>query len=463
MRPRILFRALAVSAIALAPLACEQQTQTPTQAASIAIEKATVGHDADGPPGPTVRAGDDMTWTYTVTNDGDVALTNVRVHDDQGVTVACPSDTLGVAESMTCIATGTVPIGPYVNVGTAVATPPSGNDVRDTDPSHCVGADPAIRIETYTQGVDGDDAPGPYVLVGDIVTWTYVVTNDGDAPIGNVAVTDDHGVTVTMDEGDVNADGMLDLGETWTYSAHGIAVAGPYVTVGSVTGDVDGIPVADADVAHHFGAVPSVAIEAAINGEDADTAPGLYVLVGDPVTWTYALTNDGNVTLTDVSVTTDPAITVDCPASTLAADEAMICTASGTATEGPQQSLASVEVSHYFGAAPAVDLELAINDADADVPPGPEVPVGDPVTWTYTVANTGNVDLTDVTIEDTQHGVVCVSAGPLPAGDPPLQCTLTGSAEVGQHAYLGTATGTPPGGLADVTDSDPSHYFGVAP
>ena len=30
------------------------------------------------------------------------------------------------------------------------------------------------------------------MTVGDPVTWTYVVTNPGNVPIANVAVTDDH-------------------------------------------------------------------------------------------------------------------------------------------------------------------------------------------------------------------------------------------------------------------------------
>ena len=44
---------------------------------------------------------------------------------------------------------------------------------------------------------------------------------------------------------------------------------------------------------------PAIVIEKATNGEDADTPTGPMVEVGDPVTWTYVVTNTGNVTLTE--------------------------------------------------------------------------------------------------------------------------------------------------------------------
>ena len=59
---------------------------------AIDIEKATNGEDADSPTGPIIAVGGTVTWTYVVTNTGNVALTNVTVSDDQGVHVSCPKD-----------------------------------------------------------------------------------------------------------------------------------------------------------------------------------------------------------------------------------------------------------------------------------------------------------------------------------------------------------------------------------
>ena len=62
---------------------------------------------------------------------------------------------------------------------------------------------------------------------GAAVTWTYVVTNPGTVPLSNVVVRDDNGTPGnTADDflpaftgGDTNNNGLLDPGETWTYTA----------------------------------------------------------------------------------------------------------------------------------------------------------------------------------------------------------------------------------------------------
>jgi len=38
---------------------------------------------------------------------------------------------------------------------------------------------PSIDIEKHTDGYDADEAPGPEILVGESVSWTYQVTKNG--------------------------------------------------------------------------------------------------------------------------------------------------------------------------------------------------------------------------------------------------------------------------------------------
>ena len=95
--------------------------------AAISIEKATNGFDADAPPGPPLRPGSTVTWSYFVTNNGNVAIDDISVSDDKIGPIACPQTTLAAGESMTCTAvTGVVLPGQYVNVATVtgVAAPP---------------------------------------------------------------------------------------------------------------------------------------------------------------------------------------------------------------------------------------------------------------------------------------------------------------------------------------------------
>ena len=78
----------------------------------------------------------------------------------------------------------------------------------------------------------------------------------------------------------------------------------------------------------------------------------------------------------------------------------MVCTASGAAAAGAYANIGSVagvdpfgtpvsdtDPSHYIGAVPGIDIEKATNGSDADHPPGPFLPVGGAVTWTYLVSN----------------------------------------------------------------------------
>jgi hypothetical protein len=112
--------------------------------ASIDIEKATNGEDADTPTGPTIIVGDTVNWTYVVTNTGELTLANVVVTDDQGVAVSCPADTLAPGASFTCTGSGTATAGQYANLGSVTGQPvdggtPVGDPVSDDDPSHYFG------------------------------------------------------------------------------------------------------------------------------------------------------------------------------------------------------------------------------------------------------------------------------------------------------------------------------------
>jgi hypothetical protein len=106
--------------------------------ASIRIKKSTNGQDADEAPGPTLAVGAAVTWEYFVTNNGTMALTNVKVTDDRGVAVACPATSLAVGQTMTCTGSGVATAGQYVNVGTATAAW-TGGQVTSSDRSHYFG------------------------------------------------------------------------------------------------------------------------------------------------------------------------------------------------------------------------------------------------------------------------------------------------------------------------------------
>jgi len=119
------------------------------------------------------------------------------------------------------------------------------------------------------------------------------------------------------------------------------------------------------------------------------------------------------------------------------------------------------------------------NDAEST---GPEITVGDEVTWTYEIANAGQLELTDVTvtddeIADDQNAITCDAdldgslAGEsgnviqtLGVGESTF-CEATGTAVLGPYSNIGTVTADytsqfdPVGDT--VTDSDSDKYVGV--
>jgi uncharacterized repeat protein (TIGR01451 family) len=404
---------------------------------------------------------------FTVHNSNIAGNTNAGIDNASPSLIDATSNWWGAASGPSGIGAGTGDAIINEGSGSVLFTP--FRTTVSSCPTACTPA-PSISIVKKTNGTDNDTAPGPYVPVGSTVNWTYDVTNSGNVTLTNVVVTDDQGVTVTCPKSILAAD------ETMTCTASSIAVAGQYTNTGSVKGTPPSGPdVTASNVDHYFGSQPSVKIVKYTNGQDANTAPGPYIPVGSTVSWTYVVTNTGNVPLTNVTVTDDHSgVTVSCPSTSLATGASMTCTASGTAVAGQYTNLGSVkgtppvgsdvtstDPSNYFGSNPSIQIVKTTNGTDNDSAPGPTVYVGSTVTWRYTVTNNGNVTLTSVAVTDDKVGAITCPATSLAPGAS-MTCVKTGTAIAGQYTNVGSVKGTPPVG-ANVTASNPDHYFGISP
>jgi len=318
------------------------------------IEKATNGFDADVAPGPSIEAGMDVTWTYDVTNIGDVTLVSWVVTDDMLEPSEVCRDTdrefgpLEPMETVRCTATGTAIDEQYANIGTVEASDGSTR-VDASDPSHYLGGGgrfSAIQIEKSTQ-VDRDDGPqdadyptGPIVLVGEPVIWIYQITNIGQVALEDWLISDDR-------IGDICRGDALPVRETQTCTSQSSlpAVAGQYSNVGLVRAFDGTTRISDEDLSHYFGSDPSVSLDKRTNGAD-----GPRLIIDCPVTWTYEVTNTGNIDLDEIAVRDRPFGDVTCPAGTiLTPGESVTCEATSTVIEGQYNNRGTVTASDPIG------------------------------------------------------------------------------------------------------------------
>ena len=146
---------------------------------------------------------------------------------------------------------------------------------------------PRHRHREVVNGDDADAAPGPLVAVGDPVDWTYKVTNTGNVPLQLVADRRPRPGQPRTARGIL----ILPVGQTVTCHAARPAARRPASTKHR---DGDRRP---APARHRPSPTPtrrttsastgSIDIEKSTNGDDADKAPGPFIALGGPVTWTY--------------------------------------------------------------------------------------------------------------------------------------------------------------------------------
>lgn len=482
---------------------------------SIDVEKLTNGSQADlisDGDVPTLVVGAAVTWTYRVTNDGQADLTNVTLVDDQEGTITNITQRLNgnsdnilePGETWVYETTGTALAGNYENKATVTAIDDLDTEVMDMDFSHYIGVSPSIDIEKFTNGNQADnaaDADVPTITVGSSVTWLYRVTNTGQADLSNVTVTDNiqGAVTTIINRLNGDTDNILEPGEIWEYQLVGTAVAGSYANTGTVTGlSAAGQQVTDSDPSHYVGVTPSIDIEKFTNGNQADLitdADVPTIPVGSSVTWLYRVTNTGQADLNNVVVTDNQIGTVSTIINRLNGDSDSVLEpgeiweyqAIGTAQAGQYensgtvvataaggQQVTDVDLSHYIGASPAINLIKYVEGLDADTTgSGPQIFVGSSVTFTYVVENTGSLELTNVVVSDdngtsgntTDDFFATYSSGDTDVDgvldvDETWTFTATRTAVSGTYTNIGRVTANSSGGQV-LSDTNPANYQGI--
>lgn len=245
----------------------------------------------------TAHEGDQITYTFTVTNTGDTTLIGTAVNDNvAGGAVYQSGDTdndgnLDTTETWIFTKQYTIPtpqVADVVNTATVCADDSLGQETCDTDTHTLDVLHPGINVVKS----------GPSTAhEGDNIGYTFTVTNTGDIALSGVTVSDNVAGSATYASGDADNDGQLDLAETWIFTANYVILAedaDPLVNTATACGD-DPLQreVCDTDT-HRLDVLhPSLNV---VKSGPAEASPG------DTVTYAFTVTNTGDIALDGVSV-----------------------------------------------------------------------------------------------------------------------------------------------------------------
>ena len=286
----------------------DEDTTDPV-AADLAVEKWV---DDNAP-----NLGDEVAWTIVVTNEGPDTAINASVSDvlPDGLSFVSANATAGSYDETT----GTWQIGDLANgasvtleIVTTVETTDGitniatvTSDTPDEDPSDNTDEDTTdpVAADLAVDKSVSNDAPN----LGDEVTWTIVVTNEGPDTAVNASVSDvlPHGLTFVSASASVGSydetTGVWQIGNL----ANGASVALEIVTTVETTDGITNLATVTSDTPDEDPndntdeeTTDPVAADLIVDKSVSDDAPNL----GDEVTWTIVVTNEGPDTAINASV-----------------------------------------------------------------------------------------------------------------------------------------------------------------
>ncbi len=381
------------------------------------------------PSATNVCNGSSVTYTYVVTNTGNVALT-VNLVDDNG-TPGTPGDDIDVdggagfnlttGASQTFTATASI-TGTVTNTVAATGTSAGSQTATATADATVTGRVCTITVTKTPSATN--------VCNGSSVTYTYTVTNNSGQFIWTGGLSD----SVL---GVIDATITLDPGETETFTASG-AISGVVTNTATATGAFDDPNSTSA----------SASASATVTGRVCTitvtkTPSATNVCNGSSVTYTYTVTNnsgqfiwtgglsDSVLGVIDATITLDPGET-----ETFTASGAISGVVTNTATatgafDDPNSTSASASAS-------ATVTGRVCTITVTKTPSATNVCNGSSVTYTYTVTNNSGQFIWTGGLSDSVLGVIDATI----TLDPGETETFTASGAIsGVVTNTATATG----------------------
>ena len=450
----------------------------------IQIDKRSTFNDANG--NGLADIGETITYSFVVTNTGNVTLTNIMVSDPMLVLMGNPLASLapGASDNTTFSGTYTltqddVDAGVKMNMASITATDPDGNPTNDDD-TEMTELPGMPGIEIVKAGMFNDINGDGFPDVGETITYMFIVTNTGNVTLSNVMVMDP---LVTVSGGSIPslAPGVMDnttFSGTYTLTQADVNI-GEVMNTASVRGDdPEGNPtIDDGEELTPLAQDPEIMLmkTGTFNDENGDGV----AQPGETVSYVFVVINTGNTTLTDIALE-DPSITVTgTTIPILQPGETDNTTFTGVYVldQGDINTGEVLNTASVMGDGPDGNPVEDPDDEITPIPQNPDISVlkignfndengdgfgqpGETITFSFTVANTGNVTLTNVEISDD---IVTLSGGPIPILQPGDSNTTEFSgiytisqADIDNGGVMNQAlaTATDPDGGSIMDDSD---------
>lgn len=428
----------------------DEKIETPSNPGVSLVKSSNVDTIDWATPGSVIY------YTFTITNTGNTTLNNLVLADEMllGEESYYMETVLEPSESVTAIfqyevTQEDIDAGYVYNTALITADDPHGTPVEDEDDKTVdLPSSPSIELEK-TSDVDSIE----FALEGDVITYTFVITNTGNTTISNLTLYDElfgGDITQYLDTTVIAPNASATAVIEYTITQEDVDAGYVYNKAIANGDDPHGTPVETEDeVTVDLPGSPSLSLikTASIESELED------LVLGDEITYTFVITNDGNQVITDIvlydemfggeidlteavksidmtvigytedgedkayylehEISTEDAITTLCPGEVLIIevkrevtqedlDNGLIyneASVTGKTPDGEDIGGGDDET-FYLPVSPAIEVIKTASVESVD-----EAEVGDVVEYTIVVTNIGNVSLQNITVVDELEGI----------------------------------------------------------
>jgi uncharacterized repeat protein (TIGR01451 family) len=431
---------------------CNAPVQNTASSACLTLTTPAIAVTKLCPPAP-VAPGATLVFSGTVTNTGDITLTNVFVVNNRPVpnTVVLGPITLAAGAGTSFTGSYLAPLNACTTSDTLTSTGSdvsNGSVITNTASASC-------NLVTTPRIVVTQNCPVTPVTPGSLFTYSGTVSNAGNITLNNIVVTNSLSGTTPVLSVPILAPGAS-VGFTGSYQA---PATGPTASTSSARAT----SLCGATVTGAAGSTCPIVSTPGITV--IKLCPPVPVASGSTLVFSGAVANTGNVTLTNVFVVNSQPVpnTPVLGPITLAPGERTnftgsyivpmnTCSSTDTLTGRGSDANTGIAITNTISATCPILTTPGITVTEI-CPPGP-VSAGSSVVFMGLVGNTGNITLTNVLVFSAQSSNSTPVLGPL---------TLTpGASALFTGNYLATGGSNPATNTTIVTNGSTTITTNVA-